>query len=260
METDAQKYLSISELRPFNGPRSLQHIEKAEDKHAAIRKAAQDFEAIFVAQILKNMRRSLSESGLFGQGLANDIYSSMFDNQIAQAVASKNGFHLSDIIINGLQIDDHNPQVVPELSLSDYRAEAIRRRSVNHAPTAWDRSIIEHAAARYDLDPKLIESVIKVESNFRPNAVSKKGAVGLMQLMKNTATELGVQNRFDPRQNVFGGAKYLKDLITRFDSNLELALSAYNAGPTAVEKYKGIPPYQETQDYVKKVLNHYHGM
>jgi Rod binding domain-containing protein len=260
MGMDAQKYLSIHELRPFNEPLSLERIEKAEDKHAAIKKAAQDFEAIFVAQILKNMRRSMSESGLFGQGVANDIYSSMFDNQIAQTVASKNGFHLSDIITKGLQIDDHSSQGLPELTLSDYRAEAIRRKAVNHDPSAWDRSIIEQAAERFDLDPKLIESVIKVESNFRSNAVSNKGAVGLMQLMKTTAKELGVENRYDPQQNVLGGAKYLKNLLRQFEGNLELALSAYNAGPTAVEKHSGIPPYEETQRYVKKVLNHYHGI
>ena len=238
----------------------LEDITKNKKDDDKLKQAARDFEAIFVGQIMRNMRQSLSESGMFGKGVASDIYSSMFDDQMAQAIASKGGLHLSDTIINSLNKNEDQPQPLPGLALADYRSRAVKLQSEIARQFDWDRSIITEAAKKYSVDPALIESVIKVESDFRANAVSKKGAVGLMQLMKPTANDLGVRNRFDPRENVFGGTKYLKGLLQRFDGNLELALAAYNAGPAAVEEYNGVPPYEETQRYVEKVLKYFRDM
>ncbi len=116
--------------------------------------------------------------------------------------------------------------------------------------------MVEQSAKAHDVDPLLVHSMIKAESNYNPVAVSAKGAEGLMQLMPGTAKMLGVSNSFDPEQNIEAGVKYLKYLQSIYKDD-RLALAAYNAGPGAVEKYKQVPPYKETQNYVNQVNKRY---
>ena len=123
--------------------------------------------------------------------------------------------------------------------------------------------IIESAAKYYTLDPALIKAMVRAESSFKKDAVSKAGAQGLMQLMPATAKKFLLKDPFDPEDNVFAGTALMKALMVKYKENINLALAAYNAGETAVDKHKGVPPYPETQQYIKRVLKYrqeYHNM
>lgn len=161
--------------------------------------------------------------------------------------------------------DKIKPTETAALGLPERRSSAleVKAMSSSQAKTEWikengpDDQIdngIKKASAKYNLPAELIRSVIRAESNFQPDAVSSAGAQGLMQLMPATAKELGVNDAFDVEQNIDGGARYLRQMLDMFDGDLKQALSAYNAGPGTVIKYKGNVPYHETRTYVRKVM------
>lgn len=124
-------------------------------------------------------------------------------------------------------------------------------------------TLVEHYAKKHALDPNLVKAVMKAESNFDPDCISSAGARGLMQVMPATAAEMEIYDLFDPSQNIAAGSRYLSQMYKRFSGNLDLTLAAYNAGPTTVDEYGGVPPYAETQKYlerVKKYFNQYRNM
>ena len=127
---------------------------------------------------------------------------------------------------------------------------------ITEVPETLD-GVIASAAQRHQVDPDLVRAVVRVESNFNPRAVSPSGAMGLMQLVPATARRFGVGNAFDPGANVDGGVRYLKHLMTMFRGDLRLSLAAYNAGENAVGRYRGVPPYEETRNYLRKISQHY---
>lgn len=144
---------------------------------------------------------------------------------------------------------------IPGMSQRAARALVPPGRAGSRGASGYDE-LIARAAARHGLPPALVKAVVKAESNFQPHALSHKGAQGLMQLMPATAQDLGVDDPFRPEQNVLGGTRYLRAMYDRF-GDWEHALAAYNAGPGAVDRFGGIPPYAETQQYVERVLHYY---
>lgn len=156
---------------------------------------------------------------------------------------SANSMSFVDILQAAVSQSEPKVQAVAEMEKTEVKA-----------PPAF-APLIQQAAHKYGVDPDLVTAVIEAESSFNPRAVSRVGAQGLMQLMPATARALGVENPFDPAQNIEGGTKYLRQLLDQFGSNEALAVAAYNAGPHAVKKYGyNIPPYKETQNYVKRVM------
>lgn len=150
---------------------------------------------------------------------------------------------------------DRNGSVVVKEKRSYQRSN--RQYSNGCADRESFHNMAEEKSRQHNIDPQLVKAVIKAESNWNPNAVSPKGAQGLMQLMPSTASIMGVSNPFNPEANIDGGIRYLKYLLQRFNGNLTLALAAYNAGPKLVERIKSVPPIPETITYVKRVINYY---
>ena len=152
-------------------------------------------------------------------------------------------------------------------SRTEVRKPAANAPSVAEATSEYPQQAVEssysdlikEACLRHGVDPALVHAVVKVESDFNPFALSKKGAMGLMQLMPQTALNWSVKNTYSPHENIDGGVRYLRYLLDRYEGNLSLALAAYNAGETAVQKWGTIPPFQETQQYVSKILKLYNG-
>ena len=282
-----------------SSPASTQNTQKPVDEE--LLKACKEFESLFVSYLLQTMRKTSQMGGeLFGNGLGSDIYSGMFDTEVAQKMSEGKGLGLAPLLYKHLYTEGNTEDIVPlslaasqphwgiiRSSVQSAAAQAgldqkAKSTTVNHTAresanpfsvripsqvSRWSGTMFQRiqpyhqdimqASGKYQMDPALVYAVISQESAGNPTVVSKSGAKGLMQLMDGTASELGVQNSFDPKQNIEGGTKYLRQQIDRFGGDLKLALAAYNAGPGAVSRYGGIPPYKETTEYVDKVMAYY---
>lgn len=206
---------------------------------------AQDFEALFVHQMLKSMRKTVvSEDASH----AREIFTEMFDEEMSNHISKSGSLGLSKKIYADL---GGTYMTAAEVKIEQsYGRQAKQPQASAAEVEAW----VSEAARAYSLDQDLLTALINQESGGDSLARSVKGAMGLTQLMPGTAAEMGVQNPWDGKQNVLGGARYLKQMLQRFSGDESLALAAYNAGPAAVERHGGIPPYAETQQYVNSVL------
>ncbi|MFZ0391802.1 MAG: transglycosylase SLT domain-containing protein [Calditrichia bacterium] len=253
----------------FSADESLlqKNVEELRQKAARpdqLKESSEDFEALLVQFMLKYMRRTVIKSDLMGSGYGGEIMESLFDQQLSRAVAGNSQLGVAELLQNNLEgngIEDENAfplkhlplrrPVAPPDKVISYFNEAVKKKL---AP--YNRHVVR-AARDNDVDADLIRAVILTESDGNASAVSAKNARGLMQLMDTTAVEVGVKDPFDPAQNISGGARYLRKMLDRFQEDPKMAVAAYNAGPGAVEKYEGIPPYKETQIYVKRVMQIY---
>jgi soluble lytic murein transglycosylase-like protein len=228
---------------------------KEEADTQRVRGACKDFESIFIYQLLSSIRRAFKTDDDSDSGFGSDLFRSMMDEQLSIAIAKAGGIGLADILEKGLGLVDSARESMARLA----RVSPSPARPKDSPEASSDRqlrpyeSTIRAASRVFGIDANLLRAVILHESSGNPKAVSSRGAKGLMQLMDATAAELGVSNPFDPVQNIFGGARLLTNLLKVFDGDLELALASYNAGEGAVRRYGGIPPYKETQEYVRKV-------
>lgn len=201
--------------------------------------AAQDFEALLAVFLVRSLRQAMSPNGFYSSGYGGTLFQGMMEEVLAQTLAARERLGIAEALEKQLGASSRSP---------------VNRRSVAEE-TAYS-TYIEAAAQRHALDADLLRAVIRHESGGNPRALSPRGAAGLMQLMPETAIRLDVADRFDPQQNIEGGARYLSELLRRF-GQLESALAAYNAGPAAVEKYQGVPPIAETRTFVQRVLASY---
>jgi len=242
--------------------------EKLKDirKEKEINEVSQQFERYFVRQMLDSMTKNLEGESFLGDNKEYDYFQDLFMEDICRKISQTSNLGIAAKIREQIaREENHKPEEKGLIKFNkDQTKKAIDkvRDKMIKLPSSLTERIalyephIKKAAEKYDVDPVLIKAVIAQESYGNPNAVSKVGAKGLMQLMDGTAKQLGVNDSFDAEQNIMGGTKYLKDLINKY-GDIEHVLAAYNAGPGAVDKYKGIPPYAETNDFIKRVKNYY---
>ncbi len=228
-------------------------VNKYQNRMDTLKKTCKDFEAMMIAQMIKVMYESLPKDATIKSNAANSIYKSMYINALSDKIAEDSTFGLADEIFNSLKTDIRGNKQNSNAARNKQKTTQKSSNLMNEIDSA-----VKEASKMYSIPVKLIKSSIKAESDFNPAAISSRGAVGLMQLMPNTARDMGLQNISNIDENILAGTKYLSNLMKRF-KNEKMAIAAYNAGPSNVKKYNGLPPFKETRNYVKKVFAYENG-
>jgi len=235
---------------------------------AKLQKAAKDFESLFVGYMLKGMRSTIPKSGMEKDDYGGDMMEGMFDMEFAKYVSNGSNLGLGEMLYKKLTGEEmprasaRHSYLLPSTPAQSSKTSgtsspqpvlpsaSVQKRIESYSDT------IQAASQKFGVNANLIKAVMASESGGKPNAQSSKDAKGLMQLIDSTASDMGVKNVWNPQQNIFGGAKYLKQMLDKFQGDLPRAVASYNAGPAAVEKHGGVPPIKETKEYVSKVLNY----
>lgn len=226
---------------------------------AKLQKAVREFESIFVGYMLKSMRNTVEKADNSTESFGGDVLEGMFDVELAKHISANSRLGMAEMLYKRLTGENLPPRHAvqsagtPGKSTADGSTRS-GELSLEGRLKHLDAFITE-ASAKFGVSDSLIKAVIATESAGRTNALSAKNAKGVMQLMDATADEMGVRDVWDPRENILGGTKYLKQLLETFDGDEALAVASYNAGPNAVMKHKGVPPYNETKEYVARVMN-----
>lgn len=239
------------------------------DEKKKLAKASKEFESMLTSMMVKSMTKTTD--GLFGKdNYGGDVLDVLFETEISKHITEAQGMGVADQIyksLTGEQLSSIrtiskekmlNPIGVNSKTSEINAMPPIKIKPSNNALDRIDQydSFIKSAAKKFNISEKLIKSIILTESAGKANAKSSANAKGLMQLMDSTATDMGVNNPWNPKENIFGGSKYISKLLKDYEGDTDLALAAYNAGPGNVKKYNGIPPFKETQNYIKRVNNY----
>ncbi|MBZ0182622.1 MAG: transglycosylase SLT domain-containing protein [Melioribacteraceae bacterium] len=262
-------------LKISNNSKHISEPQKIESRYTAeekkkLAKASMDFESMLTTMMLKSMNQTTN--GMFGENnYGGDVFDSLFQMEIASHMTESKSLGIAKQIFEKVTGEKFDPSQFgyglpvtkksPELKF-DGGLKGIMPSKNSMSKVDYFNPIIKEASSKFGISENIIKSIILTESAGNPKAISKAKAKGLMQLMDGTAKDMGVKNVWDPQQNIFGGTKYFSQMLKKYDGDVELALAAYNAGPGNVDKYNGIPPFDETQKYVKRVLgylNHLEG-
>ena len=237
------------------------HLSKIQKRRLAT--VSEQFEGLLTSLMLKSMFDK--SNGLFGKdSYGGDYFQSIFEMQLGDYIARNKSLGIAKQIYRNVTGEEFDPSMamrkihISQLSMAKIKNKTGQGKTIQPSMAALERlskyeNIINAASQKFGVQDSLIKSIILTESAAKENAVSKTNAKGLMQLMDITAESMGIKDVFNPVENIFGGTKYLSSLFGLFGNDLDLTLAAYNAGPENVKKHNGIPPFEETKNYVKRV-------